>query len=96
MNIKNNIGNYAAILCIHVANRESPILRAVRDEPVDPDDSGWQFHCNSRDVEKESEAKIWSVNEVIELEPTLSPFINLPPGTKLTRSSKDSKWIKEA
>lgn len=85
----------AAIVCTHVAVGRYPILRAVRDEPVDPADSGWQFLCNSGKVENEKEAQVWSVSEVLDLEPTLSQFINSPVGTILFRHNEKSQWERE-
>lgn len=79
-----------AIVCKHVTSENLPILRATRDRPLNPEDSGWQFLCNTgRD---ETDAEIWSVNEVLELEPSLSPFINNPSGTQLVRNDKKSQW----
>lgn len=82
----------AAIICPHIAKDDSPILRAVRTEPLEPEDSGWQFLCNSGKEENEAEAQVWLVGEVLGLEPSLSPFINAPIGTTLSRKDKNSKW----
>ncbi len=83
----------AAIVCAHVAINKHPILRAVRDEPEMPEDSGWQFLCNSNLDEDPDMAKVWLVCEVLEFEPSLSEFIGSPPGTVLTRKSYASEWI---
>lgn len=47
----------AAMVCVHVA-RGAPILRAIRDEPLEEADSGWQFLCNSGEDEREAEAQV--------------------------------------
>ena len=82
----------AAIVCSHIATKEFPILRGIRTDPLEPEDSGWQFLCNSGKNENEDEARVWLVTEVLGLEPSLSQFINLPVGTKLSRKDKNSKW----
>jgi hypothetical protein len=92
---KNNIekpDRRAAIICSHVANQSFPILRAVRDEPTVPEDSGWQFLCDSFEDEDADLAKVWLVCEVLEHEPSLVPLIDHPAGTVLTRNSSTSSW----
>jgi hypothetical protein len=81
----------AAILCGHVATGRFPILYAARDTPLEEVDSGWQFVCNKHE-EDLSEAKVCSVLEVLEIEPSLAPFIHLPPGTKIIRDSAELPW----
>lgn len=82
----------AAIVCGHVATERLPILRAVRDAPIVPEDSGWQFLCGSVEDEDPGAAKIWLVCEVLDYEPSLAPFIDYPPGTELTRRNQTSGW----
>ena len=82
----------AAIVCSHVATGRLPILRAVRDAPTMPEDSGWQFLCASGEDEDPSAAKIWLVCEVLDYEPSLALFIECPYGTVLTRDSETSRW----
>jgi hypothetical protein len=81
----------AAIVCAHVAAGRSPILLAERSEPEEAADSGWQFLCG---VEHEdwTEAKVWSVQEVIDTDPSLAALIDLPIGTRLARSAPDASW----
>jgi len=79
-----------AIVCSHVATQGCPILYAERTEAIDEADSGWQFLCYTG-VDEE-DAKIWSVNEIIELEPSLKDFMNRPVGTTLFRKDGNSPW----
>ncbi len=58
----------AAIVCSHIAVGRLPILRAIRTDPLEPEDSGWQFLCNSGKEEKEGDAQVWFVSEVLSLE----------------------------
>jgi len=90
--INNNQDRRAAILCSHVAIGQRPILRAVRDEPTMPADSGWQFLCGSKDHEHEDAGKVWAIYEVLDYEPSLAQFIDCPPGTVLTRRDPMSAW----
>jgi hypothetical protein len=81
-----------AIVCNHVHEGQWPILQAVKSEPLEPLDSGWQFHCNLVDHTQESGGKLWLLKEVMELEPTLAEYMELPAGTVLDRASPESAW----
>jgi hypothetical protein len=82
----------AAIVCSHVALGQCPILRAVRDEPLVPEDSGWQFLCGLVGEEDPASAKVWLVMEVVGYDGSLAQFIESPPGTVLTRPDAFSHW----
>jgi hypothetical protein len=81
----------AAIVCSEVANNQKPILYAERSEPEDEADSGWQFLCGIS-TEDWSNAKVWAIHEVLEREPSLEPFVQLPTGTVLSRKSPTDEW----
>ncbi|PSM30816.1 DUF2185 domain-containing protein [Haliangium sp. UPWRP_2] len=81
----------AAVVCIHVAKGQRPILRAERDEPVSPEDSGWQFLCGAGN-HKEEEAQVWAVSEILSKDETLADYIDLPAGTLLVRATAGSRW----
>jgi hypothetical protein len=85
-------GQTAAFVCGEVAQGKSPILYAERTEADDPVDSGWQFLCGieSEDI---SVAQIWALDEVVELDPSLLPYVALPVGTVLTRHTGSDAWI---
>lgn len=82
----------AAIVCHHIAEEGYPILQAVRTEPVDHADSGWQFLCNSGRAEDDAPARVWSIAEVVEREPSLIRWLNVPFGSGLWRSSTTHPW----
>ncbi len=82
----------SAILCEHTASKEFPILRAIRDEPLDDVDSGWQFLCNTEKNEDINNAQIWAVGEILEVEPSLSNLLENPPGTELIRDNRNEMW----
>lgn len=82
----------AAIVCWHVAREGRPIRYARRDENVADVDSGWQFLCGESESEDPDRAKVWLVKEVLDLEPSLAPFIELPAGSVLTRRSPGGEW----
>jgi len=82
----------AAIVCQHVAEKGCPILLAIRDEPIEPTDSGWQFLCGSDEHEDESKFQVWSVREVTEFEPSLNELVDLPAGSSISRVSAEAPW----
>lgn len=86
-----NMGNIV-VVCSHVAKDNLPILRAIRTEPVEPEDSGWQFVCGCVEEEDDAEAEVWSINHVLENEPTLAQLLKHPIGTVLQRSDERSSW----
>ena len=93
--IENQKDKRAAIVCSHISRCGHPILRGVRTEPLEPEDSGWQFLCNSGQEESDTEAKIWLIDEVLKFDPSLSTLIHAPVGSKFSRKDKNSKWIEE-
>lgn len=85
-------GGPAAIVSRMVASRQRPILYGHRDESLEDDDSGWQFTAGGHDDMDEGGIAIWSIDEVIELEPSILPFLNLPPGTQIARRTETQAW----
>ena len=83
----------AAIVCGHIANKRFPILSAFRTAPGFEEDSGWQFFCGTVHDEDPDEAEIWSVEEVLEHEPSLRPLIHLASDVQLTRDSLEDEWV---
>lgn len=81
----------AAIVCSEVANDNMPILYAERSSPEDEADSGWQFLCGASS-ENWSTAQVWALHEVLNIEPSLLPFIELPAGTIIFRDSVADSW----
>jgi hypothetical protein len=81
----------AAIVCREVAVDNAPILYAVRSEPEDVADSGWQFLCG-RGNEDPAFAQVWALHEVLDRDQSLRPFFGLPFGTILERSSANARW----
>ncbi|MCE4538543.1 DUF2185 domain-containing protein [Pelomonas sp. P7] len=92
MSKKSEILRCAAIVCSHVAKDRKPILVADRETPEDPADSGWQFLCGA-EFEEWNLAQVWSLGEVIDVEPTLEPFINMNAGSRLVRNSAQDEWM---
>ena len=84
--------NVAALICSHCAEG-LPILIAARDEPTGDDDSGWQFFCNSGQIESIEDAKVWSLYEVLKKETSLASYVDSIPGSVLRRDSCRSGWI---
>lgn len=82
----------AAIICVHAASVKHPIMLAERSVPEEPADTGWQFLCSKETHENAEDARIWSLQEIVEFEPSLKGLLNRPPGTTLHRVSPDSPW----
>jgi hypothetical protein len=93
----------AAVVCVHVALENRPILHAKWDPPDGPVDSGWQF-LSSEGVDHASlgigGARLWTVEEVLNREPTLRRLLDasrvrrcmrdMPEGPGRTFSPRDA------
>jgi hypothetical protein len=81
----------AAIVCEHIAIGRQPIKLAERSEPEEDADSGWQFLCGDPN-EDWTKAQVWSLQEVIDSDSSLSAVADLPAGTRLARAAADESW----
>lgn len=84
-------GQAAAIVCGEIANAKVSILYAKRTDPDEPADSGWQFLCGASAEDWQS-AQVWALQEVIEYDRSLLPYMDCPVGTVLTRRTSADSW----
>jgi hypothetical protein len=82
----------ACIVSANVALRKEPIRMAERSDPVDEADSGWQFWSGQMDPLESKGAQIWSIEEVLELEPSLVNHLDLPTNTRLEHDIHTGRW----
>jgi hypothetical protein len=66
-------------------------LKAIRSMPLESGDSGWQVVVDSDEITPEN-AQVWSIDEVCQAFPGFGAFVNLEPGTVLSRSH-DEWWV---
>lgn len=78
--------NTACFVCDHVLNRLRPILHVTHDE-----DGSWQFLCGY-DGHEMSNAKILTLKEVTQLDPTINDLYEMPLGVGADRNSIHDKW----
>ena len=88
----NDLMRMGALISGDVAAGKAPIILAMRSEPVDDADSRWQFTGGETDNLETEEPQIWLVSEVIDLDPSISAFIDSPYGARLTRASPQASW----
>lgn len=81
-----------AFVCAHVQEQNAPVLLAIRTTWELEGDSGWQFLCGIHGEHTDAEARIWALREVLEIEPSLTPFVSLAPGSRVFRSSQFEAW----
>jgi hypothetical protein len=79
--------NTACFTCVHVLEGNSPILHVTHDE----DDGGWQFLCG-QESHTEEDAKIISIKEATEIDPSINGLYEMPLGVGAERETKDSEW----
>ena len=80
-----------AIICKHVSDGQHPILLATRGEPLQPEDSGWQFLCGTFN-HTTSDAALWLLEEVAQLDPSLLPILDAEPLSSFRRSGITDSW----
>lgn len=81
-----------AVLSKSVAQGKKPILFAERSEAVDDSDSGWQFLAGQGEFLTPQDAQIWAIDEVIEHDPSIAKYVNMPFGTKLVKGPDQQNW----
>ncbi len=79
--------NTACIVCRHVLENNMPILYATHDE----DDNMWQFLCGA-DNHENQDAKIISLLEATEIDPSINDLYEMPVGVGATREKMNEQW----
>lgn len=59
----------------------------------DADDGAWQFFSDDELESFEEVAKIVSLQEILDIDPTLLELADMPTGYYATRSNVDEDWI---
>ena len=77
--------NQAVFTCLHITNENKPILCVKHD-----DEGDWQFLCGCNHIT--DDARIIALQEVINIDSSVSEVSNLKRGQTAVRESKDSKW----
>ena len=58
----------------------------------DSDDGAWQFHISSSDSVNENDAVLVSLQEIVNIDHTITILADLPLGWCAWRNSKDDVW----
>ena len=77
--------NTACFSCVHVLEEGKPILSVTHDH-----DGGWQFLCGQE--HDEEEAKIISLKQATEIEPSVNGLYAMPTGVGAERASTGADW----
>jgi len=80
--------NCAVITLRSIVFDGDPILHVTHDE----EDHGWQF-LSLHDAEM-ADAAVVSLEEIVDLDPTICTVADLPPGWRAWRQSKSARWIR--
>lgn len=76
----------ACFVCNHVLDKERPILYVTHDADAD-----WQFLCG-QDDHTEASARIISLKQVTERDPTVNDLYEMPVGFGAERKTIKDKW----
>ncbi|TYP72088.1 hypothetical protein BCM02_109367 [Paenibacillus methanolicus] len=78
---------HAAVLTLEkIMRRESPVLYVTHDE----EDGMWQFLDGEEVIEEE--ARLLSLKQMVDLDPSLMQLSDLPPGWIAWRDNSDDEW----
>ena len=77
--------NQAVFPCLHIIEENKPILYVKRDNEGD-----WQFLCG--DNHTTEDARVIALQEIINIDPSVSKVPNLKCGQTAVRESKESEW----
>lgn len=76
----------ACFVCNHVLDKKRPILYATHDS-----DGDWQFLCGQED-HTESNVKIISLLQAVELDKTINELYEMPTNVGAEREKVTEKW----
>ncbi len=76
------------ITCVHVINKERPILRVVHDK-----DGDWQFLCG--DVHSTKDGRIISLNEAFQIDNSICKIAYIKKGKTAIRTGSNAEWVIE-
>jgi hypothetical protein len=80
--------NKAVFTTVYVLNRISPIVYVSHDA-----DDDWQFFGPEKNVQIDK-ARVMSLGEIIEMDPTVKELLNMPIGTEAHRKDIGSEWMR--
>lgn len=80
------MSNLAVITTKFVLENQSPIISVFRDEVGD-----WQFFGKENNI-SETDARIVSLNEILNLDKTIEQILTIGNGMQAYRESKDKDW----
>ncbi len=80
------MNNLAVITTKFVLENNSPIISVFRDE-----DGDWQFFGKENNI-SETDARVVSLNEILNLDKTIEQIITISKGMQAFRESKDKDW----
>ena len=78
--------NTACFVCSHVLSKKLPILYATHDA-----DGDWQFMCG-QESHTEEDAKLISLKQVTEIDPSVNDLFEMPKGVGAERKTVKDKW----
>jgi hypothetical protein len=79
----------AAITTRQVLEDRLPVLLVMHYQ----DDHSWAFLCGT--TAESSDARVLSMREVLERDPTLASIADLPPGCSARREAVGASWYRE-
>ncbi|MFC4323224.1 immunity protein Imm33 domain-containing protein [Litchfieldia salsa] len=86
----NDFPNTMVITLKEILDGKKPVLYVSHDE----EDGMWQFLDGSDELDTDN-ARIVTLEEILEIDGSLSSLWDLPIGWKAERVNKDTKWVRQ-
>lgn len=91
----NNFGYVFATKMLVEGRRKVGFM--YREEPEDPNDSGWRFFCGDEDQEYADNSDnigIYDINTILEIDDSIMPLLDSPFGTAFEREYENDLFTK--
>jgi hypothetical protein len=67
-----------------------------REQPDNPDDSGWRFFCGDEDqsyTDVPDNIGIYDISTILEIDDSILPLLNSPSGTAFEREDENAPFV---
>src|SRR5262245_24707530 len=89
-------GHGGCVVSDRIAVTGKPIGRMTRDPSTQPEDSGWTFFAGDESkayLADPSHFSVWHVNDIVNHDPAILPFLWALPGARYERDRKSGGFV---
>lgn len=90
--------NYGFVFATKMLVEDKRKVRFMyREQPDDPNDSGWRFFCGDEDqsyTDDPDNIGIYNISTILEIDDSIMPFLNSAFGTAFEREDENAPFAK--